>query len=634
MRLLPFIAGRTVVSGVDKYSVLSRYFGYPVFRPGQEAVIDAILAGRDTLAVMPTGAGKSICYQVPALMTEGLTVVISPLISLMKDQVNALVDAAVPAAFLNSSLAPDEYAETMYRAEQGEYKLLYIAPERLQRNDMRRIAGSISVVVIDEAHCVSQWGHDFRPSYLLVTSFIEDLPKRPIIAAFTATATGKVRDDITGLLGLRNPYTLTTGFNRANLYFEVKKPKHKMAALLDLLESRRKKSGIVYCSTRKAVEEICDMLNSRGFSATRYHAGLEDRERHANQDDFIYDRKPVIVATNAFGMGIDKSNVSFVIHYQMPKNIESYYQEAGRAGRDGENAECILLYSPQDVHTNKFLIKNSHEGEEKDAALIEHNLELLKQMTFYATTNECLRARILAYFGENAPHYCGNCSNCNAEFQSVDITVDAQKIISCVYRMEQTGRHFGKSLIVNVLRGSKSEKIKAAGLHSLSTYGIMAEISAHRVRSIIDYLIDEGYLGVEGSDYPVVTKTPRSGEIIFEKKALSMMLAKEVPQEKLIAAENAVGQYENAGLDIMLLATLKDLRTRLAKEANVPSYIVFSDATLRDMCRKLPKTQDEFLTVSGVGAVKAEKYAKTFTQAIREHLTKSNQPSAVPDSLP
>jgi ATP-dependent DNA helicase RecQ len=609
---------------VDKLAVLERYFGYSSFRAGQEAVIDAVFAGRDTLAVMPTGAGKSICYQVPALMMEGTTVVISPLISLMKDQVNALVDAAVPAAFLNSSLAPDEYAETMYRASQGEYKLLYMAPERLQR-DMRQIAGSIGMVVIDEAHCVSQWGHDFRPSYLLVTGFIADLPKRPVIAAFTATATGKVRDDITSILNLRNPYTLVTGFNRDNLYFEVQKPKSRLGALLEILETRRDKSGIIYCSTRKAVEEICDILNSRGFSVTRYHAGLEDRERHANQDDFIYDRKPLIVATNAFGMGIDKSNVSFVIHYQMPKNIESYYQEAGRAGRDGENADCILLYSAQDVHTNTYLIKNSQDDDEKDPALIAHNLELLKQMTFYATTNECLRARILAYFGETAPHYCGNCSNCNAEFESVDITIDAQKIVSCVYRMDQMGRRFGKSMIADVLRGSKSEKVKTAGLNKLTTYGIMAGVAAQRIRLIIDYLVDQGYLGFAGDEYPVVTKTGRSGEIVFEKKPLSMMLVKEKPEAKLIpAGTSTLGRRATPDdLDAALLGILKDLRTRLAKEAGVPAYIIFSDATLHDMCRKMPEGPDEFHLVSGVGAVKAEKYGGVFTQAIRDYRAKS-----------
>ncbi|MDR0709906.1 MAG: RecQ family ATP-dependent DNA helicase, partial [Spirochaetaceae bacterium] len=424
----------------DKLSLLKNSFGYTGFRPGQEAVIDALLAGKDTLAVMPTGAGKSLCYQIPALMLDGLTVVISPLISLMKDQVDALEDAGIPAAFLNSSLSQNEYNNTVSRVTEGKINILYIAPERLQRGLPSRLTASqnISLVVIDEAHCISQWGHDFRPSYLSITGFISQLPKRPTVAAFTATATGRVREDIIRILDLSDPFTLVTGFNRENLYFGVFRPRDKFQALLEILRERPGKSGIIYCATRKTVEELSRALNSRGFSTTRYHAGLDDTERHKNQDDFIYDRKTVMAATNAFGMGINKSNVSFVIHYNMPKNIESYYQEAGRAGRDGEQADCILLYSPQDVHLNRYLITNSRDEEtERDEALIEHNLELLREMTFYATSRDCLRSRLLSYFGESAPHYCGNCSNCNTEFAETDITVPVQKILSCVYRIEQ-----------------------------------------------------------------------------------------------------------------------------------------------------------------------------------------------------
>jgi ATP-dependent DNA helicase RecQ len=637
----------------DKRAILKNYFGYSGFRPGQEEVIDTLLSGRDALVVMPTGAGKSLCYQIPALMLEGLTVVISPLISLMLDQVTALGTAGVSAACLNSSLPPGVYGDTLNRTLQGEYRIIYIAPERLQREDMRRLAESrsIGLVVIDEAHCVSQWGHDFRPSYLLITEFIGALKKRPITAAFTATATGKVREDIAALLRLENPYKLTTGFNRENLYFEVQKPADKPRALLACLESRRDKSGIIYCSTRKTVEELCRALSAHNFAATRYHAGLEDRERQRNQDDFIYDRKTVMVATNAFGMGIDKSNVSFVIHYNMPKNIESYYQEAGRAGRDGEAADCILLYSPQDVRINTFLITNNQDEEaQKDEALIKHNLELLKQMTYYAATTDCLRGFILKYFGEAAPGYCGNCSNCNTQFENTDITLAAQKIVSCVYRFEERGRRFGKTMVVNVLRGSKTEKIRESGLDTLSTYGIMADTGVHRIRTILDYLISLGYLVLEGDEYPVVRLSPRFREIVAGKTPLFMMLPRETggdagrdlspgaarfgpskaapspggrpslpakapPKTILVKA----GTAEPGSLDEALFAKLKDLRTRLSQEAQVPAYIVFSDASLRDMCRKRPLNRGQFLNVSGVGSAKLEKYGDLFIRLIREH---------------
>jgi ATP-dependent DNA helicase RecQ len=606
---------------LDKHEILKTRFGYTGFRRGQEDVIDALLAGKDTLAVMPTGAGKSLCYQLPALMMEGLTIVISPLISLMKDQVEALRDEGIPAAYLNSSLSPAGYAQTVSRTGQGEYKILYAAPERLGRGDLARITETVkvSMIVVDEAHCVSQWGHDFRPSYLFIGDFIKQFAARPVIAAFTATATESVKEDIVLMLNLENPYTLNTGFNRENLYFEIRRPADKAGALLDCLRPRRGKSGIIYCATRKTVEETCRLLLEKGFPATRYHAGLQDVERRENQDDFIYDRKPVMVATNAFGMGIDKSNVSFVIHYNMPKNIESYYQEAGRAGRDGSPADCILLYSPQDVSINKFLItKSSQEGEqEAGPAYASHKLELLKQMTFYATTNDCLRGFILKYFGEDPPHYCGACSNCATVFESIDITVPAQKIISCVYRLEQRGRRFGKGMIVNILRGSKSEQITGPGLDTLSTYGIMADTSARRIRLILEHLIQEDCLALTDDEYPVVCPSAKSRETVLGKTPLTMMIAKETREGKPSAA--SVFPEAEGGFDNGLFTKLKCLRTRLAKASRVPAYIIFSDASLRDMCRRRPLSREAFLEVSGVGSAKLEKYAESFTHLIREH---------------
>ena len=448
---------------MNKYEILKTYFGYDSFRGAQEILIDNILSGKDVLGIMPTGAGKSLCYQIPALMLDGITLVISPLISLMKDQVGSLNQAGIHAAYLNSSLTPGQYRKALAFARQGRYPIIYVAPERLLTPEFLDFAMNvrISMVAVDEAHCVSQWGQDFRPSYLRIADFIQGLPVRPVVSAFTATATKEVRDDILELLELRDPMVMSTGFDRENLYFVVETPRDRYGAVKHYIEEHSGESGIVYCLTRKQVDEVCGHLIRDGFPATRYHAGLSDEERRKNQEDFIYDRAPLMVATNAFGMGIDKSNVRFVLHYGMPKNIESYYQEAGRAGRDGEPAECILYYSGQDVITNRLFIENNRDNLELDpetAELIrERDLERLKKMTFYCCTNECLRDYILRYFGEYGSNYCGNCANCRKEFETADVTEAARILVGCV---KACGQRYGINVILDTVRGAETEKLR------------------------------------------------------------------------------------------------------------------------------------------------------------------------------
>ena len=604
--------------------ILKQYFGYDSFRPGQDELVQAILSGRDTLGIMPTGAGKSICYQVPALVLPGLTLVVSPLISLMKDQVGALNEAGVPAACINSAMSFEEMRDALYFAGRGQYKLLYVAPERLTApfflDFARRVP--ISMVTVDEAHCISQWGQDFRPSYLKILDFLAALPQRPLVSAFTATATAEVRDDIIRALGLEEPFVITTGFDRPNLYFAVEKPSSKPSALLAHLLRRRDKSGIVYCSTRKTVEEVCDMLLSRGLPATRYHAGLDPEERLANQDDFLYDRKTVMVATNAFGMGIDKSNVSFVIHYNMPKNMESYYQEAGRAGRDGEAADCILLYNGQDVRTAEFLIEHSHENEDESMdektrrQLIERDMERLKQMTFYATTTDCLRRYILNYFGEKAPLCCGHCGNCDTNFEEVDATMDARKILSCVYRLDERRLHFGKTVVAAVLTGSKSEQINRFHLDTLSTYNIMHEQTAVRVRQLIDVLLERGLLTADPERYNALFLTQTGNALMRGRGELRIKL----PREK--KPETAARRTEELAADVdeKLFEKLRTLRTKVAQRAGVPPYVVFSNATLADMAARQPKSEYELLGVRGVGEAKARRYGAEFVDCIRAYL--------------
>lgn len=601
---------------MEPRQILKDVFGYDSFRGGQEPLIEAILKGQDALGIMPTGAGKSLCYQVPALAREGVTLVISPLISLMKDQVGALTQSGVRAAYLNSSLTAAQFHRAMENARAGEYRILYVAPERLETEEFLEFARSaeIFMVCVDEAHCVSQWGQDFRPSYLKIPEMIRALPRRPVVSAFTATATAQVREDIVRLLELQAPFVLTTGFDRPNLYFEVRKPASKPEALREILRVHENQSAIIYCATRKTVEEVCEALCREGISATRYHAGLTDGERRENQDDFLCDRKLVMVATNAFGMGIDKSNVSLVVHYNMPKNLESYYQEAGRAGRDGTAADCILLYGGQDVITNQFLIDRSAGGEldgETAVAVREKDRERLKAMAFYCHTTDCLREYLLRYFGEKTGGYCGNCGNCLRNFETADVTVEAQKILSCVSRMRQ---RFGAKLVCDVLRGGKTDRIRQLQLDKLTTYGILKDTPEHTIRDIIRYLELQGLLRDSGGEYPVLKLTEGSLEVLRGERRVEMKLNRALPEKK---EKKAAGKTSAAGAaDPGLYQKLRALRARLAREQGVPAYVVFTDAALEDMCRRRPESAAQFLEVSGVGQKKLERYGEAFLKVI------------------
>ena len=597
---------------MTKQDVLKQYFGYDTFRGGQEEIIDALLARRDVLAVMPTGAGKSVCYQVPALLLPGITLVVSPLVSLMRDQVTQLVQMGVPAAYLNSSLTYRQYLLALDRAREGRYKIIYVAPERLDTEGFQSFVRSaqISMVAVDEAHCISQWGQDFRPAYLNIPDFVDRLPQRPVVGAFTATATSEVREDIQRLLELEAPLSITTGFDRDNLYLEVCRPSVKRVELLARVRERPGECGIVYCSTRKNVEEVCQFLQSSGISATRYHAGLEPEERQQNQEDFLFDRVQVMVATNAFGMGIDKSDVRFVIHYNMPKNLESYYQEAGRAGRDGSPAECILLYSPQDVRTNRYLIENSDPNPDLDfetqEKLIQREYDRLRKMTYYCTTADCLRAFILKYFGEPAEEYCGNCSSCAGGSILVEATVEAQQVLSCVAR---TGQRLGISMICDILRGSENERVLQMNLQTQSTYGLMREKPIFEIKRIIDALLMQELLIQTDGQYPVLKLTQNARPVLLGEKSFEMRIP--VPQEKAKKPDKAAGDA-----DPELFARLKKLRAALAAKASVPAYVVFTDTTLRDMCAKMPTDEQELLQVSGVGERKAHRYGKAFLEEI------------------
>ena len=609
-------------------------FGYDEFRPNQAQIIDAILDGTDVLAIMPTGAGKSLCYQVPALCLSGYTLVISPLIALMEDQVSALGQAGVSAAFINSTQQPAEQRDILAAVQQGDIAILYVAPERLLAPSFLSFARALppALLAVDEAHCISQWGHEFRPSYTRISEFVDELPSRPRLCAFTATATQRVQEDIVQNIRLIDPLRVTASFDRPNLLFEVhnfagKGQAAKDAKLLSIVKERRDTSGIVYCLTRNMVDEVCALLCDKGFDAVAYHGGMSTKARAASQEAFVYDRASIIVATNAFGMGIDKSNVGFVVHYNMPLDMESYYQEAGRAGRDGSPALCALLYAPKDVNTARFLL---NAGVQEEASIDAPALRVLRQaaeerlkhMTFYCTSHDCLRKRLLNYFGEEAPGYCGHCINCCTHFEERDVTVDAQKILSCVARLGQRNRTVGKTTIVQILRGSTATKILEQGYDTLSTYGIMQDASASHVRIVLDALVERGMLAATLGDYPVVVLTPEGMDFLKSDATLMLKVPKpETKKQEEQKARRSSASYDDVAVDPELFQALRELRARLAAEQNVPAYVVFADKTLADMCKRQPRTPEELLEVSGVGRVKADRYGQQFLEVLNQKLS-------------
>lgn len=613
---------------MDKYQVLKETFGYTTFRQGQERLVDSTLAGRDVLGIMPTGAGKSICFQVPALLFPGITIVVSPLISLMKDQVSALNAAGIHAAYINSSLTEGQLKKAMEFACQGRYKIIYAAPERLMTESFLALAREvpISMVAVDEAHCISQWGQDFRPSYLKIVDFIHQLPVRPVLAAYTATATKAVKEDILCILGLQNPDVLVTGYDRKNLYFAVEKPKNKKEALLEYLRKNAEKSGIIYCNTRKTVEEVHQELVQAGYPTVRYHAGLSEEEKKQNQEAFIYDAAPIMVATNAFGMGIDKSNVRFVIHYNMPKDIESYYQEAGRAGRDGEPGECILYYGGQDVKMNEFLIEqqvsNEELGREEQEIIQERNYERLRKMTFYCFTNECLRDYILRYFGEYGGNYCGNCKNCLTEFQDVDVTEETVGILNMTVT---SGQRYGIQAVIDGVHGSDSAKVRQFGLQENPYYGVLKDRTIVRLRQILNDLLVKEYLWLTPGDYPVLKLGEKGRQFLQEGDRVQVFLKLPKEQEKV---ENKQKVQKKRTVENVkypeLFEILRQSRYQMAQKAHIPPYIIFSDKTLREMSTYLPVNREEMLEINGVGTSKYEKYGKVFEDLIQEFIRNEN----------
>lgn len=605
---------------MDAKEVLKVYFGYDSFKDGQENIINAILAGQDVLAIMPTGSGKSICYQVPAMLLPGITIVISPLISLMQDQVKALNEAGICAGYINSSLTGPQISTVFSRALKGEYKLIYVAPERLESYGFSDFVSKvdISMVTVDEAHCISQWGQDFRPSYLKIIDFIASLDKRPIVSAFTATATEEVKTDISCVLKLQNPKVVVTGFDRENLYFTVESIKRKDEYVVEYLEKHPNESGIIYCATRKNVDAVYELLHEKGFQVARYHAGMGNEDRKNNQNDFIFDRNPVIVATNAFGMGIDKSNVRFVIHYNMPQSMENYYQEAGRAGRDGEVSQCILLFSAQDIMINRYLLdhKDFTDISYEDIELIrQRDVKRLQIMEGYCITSACLRNYILEYFGEKRQEPCDNCGNCHRDFTEIDMTEEAKTVINCVY--ETRGR-YGLNIILGTLLGANRARLKELNTIDYKTYGSLKNHSESELRLLISQMILDGYLYQTVEKYSVV----KMGNIEPLKKNDTRVLIRtykeKEPERRGKAQKRKTDTLTRAGYE--LFEILRQLRLAIAREEAMPPYIIFSDKTLIDMCVQMPKNKSEMLNVSGVGEAKYEKYGERFIEAIEKYI--------------
>ena len=611
---------------MDKNEALKIYFGYDSFKPGQEEIINSIFDGNDVLAIMPTGSGKSICYQIPALLLPGITIVISPLISLMQDQVKALNEAGIKAGYINSSLTESQISTVYTRTLNGAYKILYVAPERLENHEFTDFAGKvgISMVTVDEAHCISQWGQDFRPSYLKIVDFIDNLDKRPIVGAFTATATQDVKDDISCVLKLKDPKVVVTGFDRENLYFDVETIKKKDDYVLEYIKNHPDESGIVYCATRKNVEALHELLSDDGVQAAKYHAGMSNEDRKDNQNDFIYDRSPVIIATNAFGMGIDKSNVRFVIHYNMPQSMENYYQEAGRAGRDGEPSRCILLFSAQDIMINKFLLdhKDFTDVPYEDIELIrQRDVKRLQIMEGYCRTSGCLRNYILDYFGEKRNKPCDSCGNCHKEFTEIDMTEEAKQVINCVW--ETKGR-YGLNIILGTLLGANRARLKEVGTTEYKTYGALKNRSESELRLLISQLILDGYLYQTTDKYSVI----RLGNIEPLKEEGTHVLIrtykdKETERQTRSRSRKSTDSLTKAGYE--LFEILRQLRLTIAREEGMPPYIVCSDKTLIDMSTKAPRDRSSMLDVSGVGEAKYEKYGERFIEAIKAFMNENQR---------
>jgi ATP-dependent DNA helicase RecQ len=605
---------------------LQKYYGYSEFREGQRNIVSSLLDSRDTLGIMPTGGGKSICYQIPALMLSGLTIVVSPLISLMKDQVDALTTAGISAAFINSTLSGKEVNQVLRAAAQGELKLLYVAPERLELDWFREQMSflSIAFIAVDEAHCVSQWGHDFRTSYLSVAPFVEGLSQRPIVAAFTATATPEVMDDIVKLLRLRDPQVFVTGLGRDNLAMSVLRGENKREYVMSYTFKHAHETGIIYAATRKDVDQLYQRLQEAGISVGRYHAGMSDIERAASQEGFLYDDIRVIVATNAFGMGIDKSNVRYVIHYSMPKNMEAYVQEAGRAGRDGEPSQCILLFNGQDIMTQKFLIEQNQQDDQR-----KHNdYRKLQQMLDYCYTNRCLRNAMLDYFGEvHEDKPCGTCSSCTDERELVDMTVDAQKIFSCIHRMRE---RFGVSMVASVLKGSRNKKVLQYGFESLPTYGMMSSRTEKEISEVINVLASDGYLSLSEGQYPVLRLQPLAADVLKGQRQVLQRVARPSRTSGTVAGSfNRTRTRDDSpsAVNETVFEQLRLVRRELAGKERVPSYIIFNDATLREMSVVCPQTEIEILKIKGVGEVKFRKYGKPFL----DFFQKQNQVEFIDD---